>query len=423
MDIITLIEAVLILSYYRSRHYWFAFYTGIALALSTLCYGIVMYSALAWGSLIQYVIPMSYILIGVSIMYGTALIFSQAGKQFWLKAAGIFIFFNGLLLVFAFFWITKLSSNTSERITQWNYLANGVLPILLILHFLKERSTIQELGTALPFLTIKEKVFRIAAILSWLVALPLGILLLEEAGSSVHWANYNFKKTKELAELFEARIFINHHGDTLRYRLLKPLGYDTSGKYPLVISLPYGGQPGTDTIRQIEGAAAAQLLSSDTNRKKYPAFIFVPNCPPGSGWGGIPGYPSVDSLVYEAITSLDEQYKIDPKRRYVTGISRGGYGTWNFICMRPDLFAAAIPICGGGNPLLAPRAARVAVWAFHGANDRNVPVNGSRNMIGAIRKAGGRPKYTEYANEGHNIGYLVEITPGLWDWLFAQQKK
>ena len=189
-----------------------------------------------------------------------------------------------------------------------------------------------------------------------------------------------------------------------------------------MVCLPYGGQPGTNKIRQIEGAAAAQLLSTPENRIKYPAFIFVPHCPPGSGWGGVPNYPSVDTLVYEALTALEEEPGIDVKRRYVTGISRGGYGSWHFISTCPDMFAAAIPVCGAGDPSFAPKVVDVAVWAFHGRKDRNVPVSGSRDMIEAIKNAGGNPQYTEFPDEGHNIWYQVTQTPGIWDWLFAQKR-
>jgi predicted peptidase len=174
---------------------------------------------------------------------------------------------------------------------------------------------------------------------------------------------------------------------------------------------------------QIEGASAAELLSRHSNRKKYPAFLFVPNCPAGSGWGGIPNYPSIDSLVYEAILELDKEPGIDVKRRYVTGVSRGGYGSWHFVCTRPEMFAAAIPICGAGDPKLASGIVNVAVWAFHGAKDRNVPVSGSRDMINAIKKGGGNPKYTEFPLEAHNIWDQVSTIPGLWNWLFVQRRE
>jgi predicted peptidase len=128
-------------------------------------------------------------------------------------------------------------------------------------------------------------------------------------------------------------------------------------------------------------------------------------------------------LVVEAIYALEQQYAIDEKRRYLGGISGGGFGSWYFIGSRPEMFAAAIPICGGGDPSLAPNMVDVAIWAFYGEKDRLAPVRGSRDMIEAIKKAGGNPRYTEYPETGHNIGYLVINTPGLLDWLFAQERE
>jgi len=261
-----------------------------------------------------------------------------------------------------------------------------------------------------------------SGIVCFILMLIYGVWIFSESRAKMYWAQYNYNKTKELAKLFEFKIFKNSNGNTLMYELLRPLNYDSTKKYPLVISLPYGGQPGTDTIRQIEGAVAAELFSTEHNREKYPSFIFIPHCPPGGGWGGIPNYPSVDSLVYDAISSLDENFSIDPKRRFVIGLSRGGYGAWNFICTRPDLFAAAIPVAGAGNPALAPKAINAAVWAFHGKNDKNVPVKGDRDMIRALETAGGHPKYTEYPDKGHNIWNEVSTTPGLLDWLFDQKR-
>ena len=196
--------------------------------------------------------------------------------------------------------------------------------------------------------------------------------------------------------------------------LLRPFEYDTSAKYPIVVALPYGRYEDP----------AANLLSSEAYRKRYPSFLFVPYCPAGKGWGGVPNTPSLDTLVFDALLSLEQELPgIDPGRRYVMGTSRGGYGTWHFICTRPDLFAAAIPISGGTNPEMASRITEMAIWAFHGEEDLNVPVYHSRNMIKAIRQSGGEPKYTEFAGEGHGIWYFVKNTPGLWDWLFSQQQR
>lgn len=178
---------------------------------------------------------------------------------------------------------------------------------------------------------------------------------------------------------------------------------------------------GTDNYRQFEGSLFARLLSKAANREKYPAFLFVPQCPPGSSWGGLADLPAIDSLVFEAIRALEGEFAIDKNRIYVVGHSLGGYGTWNFIGKNPGRFAAAIPAAGEGDPALAANMRDVAIWAFHGANDRNVPVSGSRNVIEAIRKAGGNPRYTESPNGGHSWEIVTE-TPGVLDWLFAQKR-
>lgn len=205
------------------------------------------------------------------------------------------------------------------------------------------------------------------------------------------------------------------------YRIMKPLNYNSQKRYPLIVGLPY--TCADDNERKIAVCDPAQWLSEEKNRARYPAFTFVPRCPKGAGWGGVPNNPSVEKLALEAITALIKQPVIDKKTVYVTGISRGGYGSWHFIGTRPDLFAAAIPICGGDDPLLGKNMVDVAVWAFHGAKDRNVPVAGSRDLIASIQKAGGHPRYTEFSDREHGIWDLVKTTPGLLDWLFAQKQK
>lgn len=155
------------------------------------------------------------------------------------------------------------------------------------------------------------------------------------------------------------------------------------------------------------------MLLTDNYRKHYPAFLFAPYCRPGSGWGGVPPYPTVDTLVFDAILALEDEFRaIDKNRRHVTGVSRGGYGSWHFICTRPDLFAAAIPVCGGEDPKLAANAVDVSVWAFHGEKDRNVLVQQSRDMIAAIEKAGGHPRHTEFPDAGHDIWIGSATLPG-----------
>jgi predicted peptidase len=131
--------------------------------------------------------------------------------------------------------------------------------------------------------------------------------------------------------------------------------------------------------------------------------------------------PGITGLIFDAMDSLDEEYNIDDKRRYVVGMSLGGYGSWYLIGAKPEKFAAAIPVSGGGNPAMASKMTDIPIWAFHGAYDKAVPVDLTRNMIEAIEDAGGNPKYTEFS-AGHLIWGKVRDTPGVVDWLFAQKK-
>ena len=108
------------------------------------------------------------------------------------------------------------------------------------------------------------------------------------------------------------------------------------------------------------------------------------------------------ALVLDLIDTVASEYRIDKDRIYLTGVSMGGYGTWDLVARRPELFAAAIPVCGGGDPAQAEKLAKLPIWAFHGDADPLVPVERPRDMIAAIKKAGGEPKYTEYKGVGHD---------------------
>lgn len=258
-----------------------------------------------------------------------------------------------------------------------------------------------------------------AWILTFVIMVPLGLFGVFE---SYAVSDRLIKTTKGLAQLFEARTYVSAEGDAMPYRLLLPVNYDEKKKYPLVVCLHHGGAGfGTDNLMQLAAAEPAQLLSKEGNRSNYPAFILVPQCPPAFSWGGIPDLPSVDSLVFEMINTIEEEFRIDAGKRYIMGVSGGGFGVWHFITARPEMFAAAIPVCGGGDPKLAGKIMNVSIWAFHGAKDRTVPVSRSREMIDAIINSGGTPRYTEFPSEGHYIWNQVSSTPGLLDWLFVQE--
>jgi len=127
-------------------------------------------------------------------------------------------------------------------------------------------------------------------------------------------------------------------------------------------------------------------------------------------------------MVLDLIEALCNEYRIDKARIYLTGVSMGGYGTWDLISRRPELFAAAIPVCGGGDPAQAEKLAKLPIGAFHGDADPLVPVERPRDMIAAIKKAGGEPTYTEYKGVGHDAWTPTYRDNKVLDWLFEQKK-
>ncbi len=230
-------------------------------------------------------------------------------------------------------------------------------------------------------------------------------------------------------EEFEAGTF-EHQGRKLLYRLLKPQDYNPEQKYPLVLFLHGAGERGDDNQAQLKHVV--RIFVAAENRQKYPCFVLAPQCPAGEKWvdvnWGVPAHtqpaapaPAMD-LSLRLIEQLQKQYSIDADRLYVTGLSMGGYGTWDVIARRPDLFAAAVPMCGGGDEKTAPRIAGVPIWNFHGALDGAVPVARSRSMIAALKEAGAKPRYTEYPDCGHNCWDRAVAEPELLPWLFAQRR-
>jgi predicted peptidase len=236
----------------------------------------------------------------------------------------------------------------------------------------------------------------------------------------------NASRGADLDTLLEKKTFTQGKA-TLAYRLLKPEGYDGKTAYPLVIFLHGAGERGTDNKAQMKHGV--KNFASDDVRKKYPCFLIVPQCPPNPArWAdwtakGTTEKPTEPlALVLGLIDEMKKNYKIDDKRIYITGLSMGGFGTWDLLSRKPDLFAAAIPICGGGAPDAAAKFAKVPIWAFHGAKDTVVKPERSREMIEALKKAGGKPKYTEYPEAAHDSWTKTYADPAVLEWLFAQKK-
>jgi len=246
-----------------------------------------------------------------------------------------------------------------------------------------------------------------------------------------------------------AKVFVAKTFQDMPYRWLEPETLEEGRRYPLVLVLHGAGGKGSDNRKNL-GGWLGPLIDPEL-RARHPAFIAVPQS--AGIWGpkedhyGLPGrFKEAESFLPRALSLIDAlltEKPIDPDRIYVLGGSMGGYGTWSALNARPELFAAAVPICGGHPPENAARFKHVPIWAFHGADDERVPTKNSREMFEALEKLGGVMKYTELGGIGHGAsgpsmtyrgdnkerGWITRMTsdtcdpePNVWDWLFGQRR-
>jgi predicted peptidase len=229
------------------------------------------------------------------------------------------------------------------------------------------------------------------------------------------------------SSLFSHEKYINVSGDTLNYRQLVS-DYDPITKYPLVIFLHGSGEAGNNNEAQLKWGVLN--FASDQNMKMHPSIIIAPQCPQNMSWANFseedmsllpsPTEPMklLMGLINEAILKLP----VDTNRIYITGLSMGGFGTYDAITRYPELFAAAVPVCGGGDITKAQSIAHIPIWIFHGALDGAVNPVLSQNMVEALTKEGAHPGYTQYPETGHFSWIAAYSDTMMMEWLYAQRK-
>jgi predicted peptidase len=229
-------------------------------------------------------------------------------------------------------------------------------------------------------------------------------------------------------EEFLGRVYTNQTGATLPYRLLLPANYDASRAYPVVLFLHGAAARGADNLKPLDWGP--RLIAGDMKRGRHEFFLVVPQCPRGDGWsntvpGGQPLPEASLKLALEVITnSLAKEFHLDPTRRYLTGVSMGGHATWALLCEGTGVFAAAVPVCAGGDASgVTDHNARVPVWVFHSDDDHLVPVQQARAFVKAWRAHGGEARYSEYTGLKHSSWKKAYTEPELYDWLFAQRRQ
>jgi predicted peptidase len=229
-------------------------------------------------------------------------------------------------------------------------------------------------------------------------------------------------------ELFQKHSYEGEKGQ-LPYRLHVP-DIENGRTYPLILYFHGAGERGTDNEISLKNGVLNFV--SDYNLINNPCFILVPQCKKHYRWvetdWNAPSHAQPNEMsvpmraTIELLYEIIKNYPIDTDRLYVTGLSMGGFATWDIISRFPDMFAAAIAVCGGGDETTAERISHIPIWAFHGSNDKVVLPFRTVNMVDAIRKNGGNAILTIYEGMEHNVWSNTYSNQEVIDWLFRQRK-
>jgi predicted peptidase len=229
--------------------------------------------------------------------------------------------------------------------------------------------------------------------------------------------------------LVVAGSFRTNAGWNLPYQFYKPK-FKNDKKQPLILFLHGAGERGNDNRKQL--IHVIPYITSDSFQQKHPCYILAPQCPSDNYWAPvnrfewsfIQGGEMTNSMtgVLELLDQIQRIHEIDSERIYIVGLSMGGFGTFDLTARRPDLFAAGVPICGGGDLSRIENIKKTPLWIFHGEKDSVVPVQKTREIFEAIKKEEKHFLYTEYQGKDHGIWEIAIRENGLWEWVFSQEK-
>lgn len=195
------------------------------------------------------------------------------------------------------------------------------------------------------------------------------------------------------------------------YLFYTPRSYELRGKWPLIVFLHGAGEKGNDLELLKRNALPGKLEQLED----FPFIVISPQCPRGSYWSA--------GLLFDLLDEVEKEHRVDRDRIYATGVSMGGYGVWDMAGLQPWRFAAAAPICGGGNPMLAEKLKRLPIWVFHGAMDEIVPLSESESMVNALRAVGGEIRFTVYPDSGHDSWTRTYERTDIYEWLLSHSRK
>lgn len=200
----------------------------------------------------------------------------------------------------------------------------------------------------------------------------------------------------------------------LQYLLYIPKGYDKKTKNPLVLFLHGAGERGDD-INMVKKWGPPNIVEKGG---EFPFLLISPQCPAEMWWDS-----KIEDL-YELVQDIKSRYAIDEDRVYITGLSMGGYGTWEMAISYPDEFAAAIPLCGGViRKRFLGRIKHLPIWSFHGEKDEVVLPSETVDTVAILKKLGSEVKLTLYPDLGHQIQTTTYDNPEVFKWMLEQKRK
>jgi predicted peptidase len=205
-------------------------------------------------------------------------------------------------------------------------------------------------------------------------------------------------------------------GKTMPYLLYLPEDYNTQEKWPLVLFL-HGRGESDGPLSVVKKWGPPRLVERG---EKLKFILASPQCPRQDSWP----QPSQQQLLVGLLAELRKELKVDGSRVYLTGLSMGGYGSWRLAADHPEMFAAVVPVCGAGKTGDAPKLKSLPIWVFHGTEDSAVPFARSKEMVDAIKQAGGTNiRFTTLEYIGHNSWESAYASPELWSWMLSQRQK
>lgn len=245
----------------------------------------------------------------------------------------------------------------------------------------------------------------------------------------------------ELSKAFVSGEYTDGEGDRIWYRLFRP-ALEAGRTYPLVVFLHGSGERGEDNDLQVAGNRGAVVWTEKEEQAVRPCFVLAPQAPTDQSFT----VPQFEKPFLELLEKLADTEAVDRRRIYLTGLSMGGMGTWEYCARYPQLWAAAAPICGAGDPEAIRAAKDIPFWAFHAVDDPFVPIDGdlgrgerrlagTRRMVIALKNCGADVRSTEYP-KGYiheHFGYPEAVAGhAAWEpaysdgnfraWLFEQRK-